>query len=85
MQSAVKTRRQDDENPNSSVVAKTMKLLANSSYVNQNMDRSRQSVTMYMNDDKTHAAINNRNVKKFPHINDQFYEVELAISEIERI
>ena len=31
-QSAVNARRQGDENPNSSVVAETMKLLANSSY-----------------------------------------------------
>ena len=32
VQSAVNARRQQDENPNSSVVAETMKLLANSSY-----------------------------------------------------
>ena len=32
VQSAMDARRQGDENPNSSVVAETMKLLANSSY-----------------------------------------------------
>ena len=32
MQSAVDARREGDENPNSGVVAETMKLLANSSY-----------------------------------------------------
>ena len=45
VQSAVDARRQGDENPNSSVVAETMKLLANSSYVCQIMDRSRHTVT----------------------------------------
>ena len=41
VQSPVDARREGDENPNSSVVAETMKLLANSSYGNQIMDRSR--------------------------------------------
>ena len=41
LQSAVDARRQGDENPNSSVVADTMKLLANSTYGYQIMDRSR--------------------------------------------
>ena len=45
VQSAVNARRQGDENPNSSVVAETMKLLANSSYGYQIMDRSRHTVT----------------------------------------
>ena len=40
VQSAVDARRQGDENPNSNIVAKTMKLLANSSYGYQVMDRS---------------------------------------------
>ena len=45
VQSAVDARRKGDENPNSSVVAETMKLLANSSYSYQIMDRSRHAVT----------------------------------------
>ena len=45
VQSAVNVRREGDENPNSSVVAETMKLLANSSYGYQIMDRSRHTVT----------------------------------------
>ena len=45
VQSAVDARREGDENPNSSVVAETMKLLANSSYGYQIMDRSRHTVT----------------------------------------
>ena len=52
VQSAVNARRQGDENPNSSVVAETMKLLANSSYGYQIMDRSRHTVTKYFSDKK---------------------------------
>ena len=57
VQSAVNARRQGDENPNSSVSAKTMKLLANTSYGYQIIDRSRHTVTKYLNDEKTHSAI----------------------------
>ena len=52
VQSAVDARRKGDENPNSSVVAETMKLLANSSYGYQIMDRSRHTVTKYLSDEK---------------------------------
>ena len=51
LQSAVDARRKGDENPNSSVVAETMKLLANSSYVYQVMDRSRHTVTKHVTDE----------------------------------
>ena len=60
VQSAVDARRQGDENPNSSVVAETMKLLANSPYGYQIMDRSRHTVTKYLTHEKTHSAINNK-------------------------
>ena len=60
VQSAVDARWQSDENPNSSVVAETKKLLANSSYGYQIMDRSRHTVTKYQSDEKTHAAINSK-------------------------
>ena len=52
VQSAVDARRQEDENPNCSVVAETIKLLAKSSYGYQIMDRSRHTVTKYLNDQK---------------------------------
>ena len=52
VQSAVDARRQGDENPNSSVVAETMKLLANSSYGYQIMNRSQHTVTKYLSDKK---------------------------------
>ena len=60
VQSAVDARRQGDENPKSSVVSETMKLLANSSYGYQIMDRSRQTVTKCMTDEKTHSTINSK-------------------------
>ena len=83
VQSAVDARREGDENPNSSVVAETMKLLANSSYGYQIMDRSRHTVAKYLSDEKTHGATNTKVFKRLDHINDQLYEVEMAKAEIE--
>ena len=83
VQSAVDSRRERDENPNSSVVAETMKLLANSSYGYQILDRSRHTVTKYLNDEKTHGAINTKFFKRLDNTNDQLYEVELVKAEIE--
>ena len=82
VQSAVDARRQRDKNPNSSVVAETIKPLANSCYRYQIMDRSRHTVTKYLSDEKTHSAINSKLFKRFNHITDQLYEVELVKSEI---
>ena len=45
VQSVVNARREGNKNPNSSVVAETMKMFANSSYSYQIMDRSRHTVT----------------------------------------
>ena len=83
VQSAVIARRRGEEIPNSSVVAETTKLLANSSYGYQIIDRCRQTVTKYLNDEKTHNAINNKLFKQPNFITDQMYEVELVKSEIE--
>ena len=52
VQSAVNARRQGDENPNSSVVAETIKCLANSSCGYQIIDRSRYTVRKYLSDKK---------------------------------
>ena len=60
VESAVNARRQGDENPISNVVAEILKFLANSSYGYQIMDRSRHTVTNYLNDEKTHSAIINK-------------------------
>ena len=83
VQSAIIARTQGDENPNSSVVAETMKLLANSSYRYQIMDRSRHTVTKYLNDEKTHSANHNKLFERLNFITGQMYEVELVKSEIE--
>ena len=83
VQSAVDAKRQSDENPNSSVVTETMKLLTNSSYGYQIMDRSRHTVTKYLTDEKTHTAFNSKLFKRLDHMNNSLYEVELAKAEIE--
>ena len=83
VQSAVDARRQGDKSPNSSVVAETMELLANSSYGYQIMDRNRHTVTKYLNDENTHSAMNSKLFKRRNHITDQLYEVELVKLEIE--
>ena len=83
VQAAVDARRKGDENPNSSVVAETMKLLANSSSGYQIMDQSRYTVTKYLSDEKTHAAFNSKLFRKLYHLNNSLYEVELAKTEFE--
>ena len=47
------------------------------------MDRSRHTVTKYLNDEKTHSAINSKMFKSLNHMTDQLYEVELVKSKIE--
>ena len=47
------------------------------------MDRSRHTVTKFLNDEKTHSAINSKLFKRFNFINDQLYDVEHVKSEIE--
>ena len=74
VQSALDARRQGDENPNSSVVAETMKLLTNSSYGYQIMDRSGHTMTKCLTDERTHSAINSKMFKRLNHITDQLYE-----------
>ena len=83
VQSALDARKHFAENPKSSGVAETMKLLANSFYGYQILDRSRHTVTKYLSDEKTHAAINSKLFKKRDHVNNSLYEVELAKAQIE--
>ena len=47
------------------------------------MDRSRHTVTKYLNDEKTHSAKNSKMFKRLNHITDQLYEVKLVKPEIE--
>ena len=83
VQAAVDARMKGDENPNSSVVAETMKPLANSSCGYQIMDRSRHTLTKYFIDEKIHAAIDSKMFKKLDLVNNSLYEVELAKTQIE--
>ena len=57
VQSVVDARREGDENPLSGVVEETMKILGKPSYGYQIIDRSRHTITEYLNDEKTHKAI----------------------------
>ena len=75
--------KETDENPNSSVVAETRKLLANSSYGYQIMDLSLQTVTNYLSDEKTHGANYTKMFKRLDNINGQLYEGELSKAQIE--
>ena len=61
-----------------------MKFLANSSFEYQIMDLSRRTVTNWLNDEKTHRAIDNNLFKRPDFIIDQLYEVEFVKPEIER-
>ena len=81
--SGVDTRRQSDENANTSVVAETMKNLANSSYGYQIMDISQHTVAKYLIDEKTHAARISELFKKLDHVNNSLCEVELAKAQTE--
>ena len=83
VESAVNARREGDENPNSNVVAETLKLLANKCLVSQIINRSRHTVTKYLSHEKTHGAIGNKIFKSLSYTNDQLYEVELVKSESE--
>ena len=47
------------------------------------MDRSRHTVTKYLDNEKTHSAINNKLFKRLNFITDQLSEVDLVKSEIE--
>ena len=83
LQSAVEARTQGDKNPNSTVVAETMKFLANSSHGYQIVDRSQHTVTKYLTDKETHAANNSKLLERLDHVNNSFYEVELGKTQID--
>ena len=61
-----------------------MKLLGNSSYGYQMMDRSRHTTRKYLNDDKTHKMVNEPLLKRVNTIEKDLYEVELLKSTIEQ-
>ena len=83
VQAVVDASRTGDENPNSSVVAETLKFLANSSYGYRIMDRRRHTVTKYLIDERTHAASKRKLLKRLDHMNNSLNEVELVKAQIE--
>ena len=83
VQSLVDARREGYENLLPRVVAETMKLLSNSSYGYQIINRSRHTITKYLNDEKTHKAINEPLFKRLNTVEKDLYEVELLKSTIE--
>ena len=83
VQSVVDARREGDENHDTSDVAETMKLLGNSSYGYQNMDRKRHTETLYLNDEKTHKAIINPLYRRSNNNSTDIHEVELMKSTVE--
>ena len=62
-----------------------MKLLVNSSNGYEIMNRSQQLLTKYLNDEKTHAAVNKKLLKKLNHMNHAINDGELAKAEIARV
>ena len=81
--SVVDTRRAGDENPLAGVVAETRKLLRNSSYGYQLRDKSKHTMTKYLEDEKTHKAINNQIFKRLNIAAKSLYELELVKFTIE--
>ena len=47
------------------------------------MDRSRHTGTKYLNDEKTHSAIDRKHFKRLNFIADQLYKIELVKTEVE--
>ena len=84
VQSAAIAWRGGDGNPHSSVVAETMKLLANSSYGYQMLDRSPHTLSKYLSDGKAHKAINNKFFKKLNYLNSILIKTESIKSKVER-
>ena len=81
--SVVQARRRGDENKDSSVVAETMKLIANSSYGYQIMDRSKHTNTKFVVGSEVDKLVNNRMFKRFHHLPREIFEVELGKRKIE--
>ena len=83
VQSVIDDRREGDGNPLLRVAAETMKLLGNTSYEYNIMNRSRHKITRNLSDEKTHKAINESLFKNLITIDKDFYEVDLLKSTIE--
>ena len=82
-QSVEDARRHGAMNPFSGVVAETKKLLASSSHGYQVIDFRRLTVTKYLSDKRSHAAVKSKLFKELDHVNNPFYEIELQKAQIE--
>ena len=60
-----------------------MKLLGNSFYGYQIMDRSKHTITKYLNDEKTQKTTNQPLFKRLNTVQKDLYEIELLKSTIE--
>ena len=60
-----------------------MKLPANRSYGYQIKDWSRHTVTKYLNEEETHAALNSKLFERLDRMNNSWYEIELGKAQIE--
>ena len=69
--------------PSSGVVAENMKLLGNSAYDYQIMDRARHTITRHLNDEKTHKAINEPRFTRLNTVQKDLYKIELLKATIE--
>ena len=83
VQSEIDDRREGDENPLLGVAAKTMKLLGNTTFGYQIIDRSRHRTKKNLSDEKTHKAANEPLFKCLITVDKDFYEVDLLKSTIE--
>ena len=79
-QSVVNAGRAGDEIPLSVVVAETYKLLGNSFYGYQITDRSKNTMTNYFGDQKTHKAFKNQFFNTLNVVAKDLYEVNLVES-----
>ncbi len=78
VQDVVDSRRAGDENSSSAVQAETMKLLGNSSYGYQLLDRRKHKTVQYAADDTIHKLINKSNFHSYDEITDSVYEVTMS-------
>ena len=78
----MEARQEKDKNTSSSKVAETMKLVGNSSYGCQIMDRSRHSKTQYVVGAVIDKLVNDRNFKNLNLLPSYIYDVEMIKSKV---
>ena len=82
VQSVVDARRNGDTNPNSAVLAETMKLIGNSAYGRQIMDRSRHTKTVFSAENGVDRLINNKLFTNLNEISSDVYEATMMKSSV---